>query len=496
MVKKLTCLLLVMTMALFVLALPVPDRAAGGGEQEETAAETPAGSGDEDADAVKSMPALTLKTDGFYDCRGRLVYFRGVNVAGNAKLPPFIPFEDPAWWDKLASWGFNMVRLTVIWEAIEPEPGVYDQAYLDEIERLVDEASKRELYILVDMHQDLYSRWLGGDGAPYWAFPPHVDPQHNNGFGGRFWGLAYFLSSDIRACFTYFWQSPELQEHYKNAWLEVVKRINDNPYVLGYDIMNEPSCGDLPNGSGEFENGYLKPFYEKIITAVREVHPGAPAFIAPNLADMYSSKLTPFSMDGLVYAPHLYNPISNLLRFNLFPDYLLFRLLVEPMKNKAKELGMPLFIGEFGAPWTMQPAYARDMSVNNSLMVFEQNFLSNAYWDYSVKDVAIWNEEDFSLIDAAGSPRGLGVNARPYVRLLKGSPVSQSFGRFSKVFKVSFTSEPGGPPTVIYIPETIQYPHGFQVGISDGRTEYRHKSGELLYWPDAGGIHQVTIRPG
>ncbi len=440
-------------------------------------------------------PRLFLKADGFHDSEGRLVYFRGVNAAGNAKLPPFIPFEDPKWWDLLRSWGFNMVRLTLIWEAIEPQPDVYDQDYLDKVKKLVDDASQRGIYVLLDMHQDLYSRWLKGDGAPYWAFPPQVDPFHNNGFGGRFWGLAYLFSSDTRTCFTYFFRSQELQDHYARAWLEVVRRVKDNPYVLGYDIMNEPSCGDIPNGKGEFENGYLKPFYEKVIRSIREVHSGAICFVEPQVMDMYSSKLTPFSIDGLVYAPHLYNPIANMLRLNLLPDYALLALLFNPLRDKARELGMPLFIGEFGAPWTMQPSYARDMSVNNALMIFEQNFVSNAYWDYSVQDVAVWNEEDFSLIDEEGNPRGLNVNVRPYVRRLNGSPGFQFFGRFTRVYAFSFSGEAGGPPTVVHIPEAIQYPRGFNICLSDGRSEYDPSSGELLYYPARNGAHHLILTP-
>ena len=34
----------------------------------------------------------------------------------------------------LASYGSNIVRLGVIWEAVEKAPGVYDMEYLDEVE--------------------------------------------------------------------------------------------------------------------------------------------------------------------------------------------------------------------------------------------------------------------------------------------------------------------------------------------------------------------------
>ncbi len=165
-------------------------------------------------------PKLFLESDGFHDSEGRLMGFRGVNIAGNAKLPSFIPFDDSRWLDLLSSWGFNMIRLTIFWEAIEPEPGLYDRLYLQKIEKMVDQASRRGIYVLLDMHQDLYSRFLHGDGAPRWAFPEGIDPNNNDSFGGQFWGLSYIFSSDVRACFANFFESNELKNITKKHGLK------------------------------------------------------------------------------------------------------------------------------------------------------------------------------------------------------------------------------------------------------------------------------------
>lgn len=138
--------------------------------------------------------------------------------------------------------------------------------------------------------------------------------------------------------------SKELREHYKYAWLEMAKKVKDNPYVLGYDIMNEPSNGDIGNLMdllGHFENDYLKPFYLEIISAIRVIHPNAIGFVEPNMYDSYFSSLTSFDTDLLVYAPHLYDPVSTSYRFNLhFEDFILSDLL-QKHKEKARELGMP-----------------------------------------------------------------------------------------------------------------------------------------------------------
>lgn len=439
-------------------------------------------------------PTLAWTSKGPVDKEGRMVCLRGVNVAGNAKLPPFIPFEDPSWFDRLSSWGFNMIRLTVFWEAIEPQKGVFDECYLDKVEFLVREAAKRGIYVLIDMHQDLYSRFLGGDGAPEWAFPPDVDPRNNNGFGGQFWGLAYFLSSDVKRCFTHFWQSGELQEHYIGALTRVAERVADVPFVLGYDIMNEPSAGDIPNGGGEFENGYLMPFYRRATEALRAVHPGATVFIEPHVADMYSSKLEDPGITGAVFAPHLYNPVSNMLLLYV-PDFALFWIFLELLKAKACDLGLPLFIGEFGAHWAIRPEGSRNRSVDNALRLFENNFLGCAYWDFSVKDVNAWNGEDFSLIDSGGRPRGLEVNVRPYASRLRGEPLSQGFDPATRVYRLAFLSDPGGPPTEVFVPLEVHYRGGIRVEVSDGRWRFDRRERKLRYFPSRKGEHVITIRP-
>lgn len=146
------------------------------------------------------------------------------------------------------------------------------------------------------------------------------------------------------------------------------------------------------------------------------------------------------------------------------------------------------------APWGMNPTGTHDRMLDDMYKVLESGFTSNALWDYSVRDVAGWNEEDYSLIDQNGQPRGLKEAVRPWVRRLAGSPVSQSFDKNTKVYSLEFTGDQGPQPTVVHVPETVQYPGGFQVSLSDGSWEYRTESNELLYLPGRAGAHRLTIR--
>jgi len=55
--------------------------------------------------------------------------------------------------------GFNVVRLPVSWSLLEPRPGAYDSAYLDRIAQVIGWSQQQGVYVLIDMHQDDYSRF-------------------------------------------------------------------------------------------------------------------------------------------------------------------------------------------------------------------------------------------------------------------------------------------------------------------------------------------------
>ena len=93
------------------------------------------------------------------DEQDRSILFHGVNVV--YKVDPFIPYngsfspdmslnsEDIA---NLKKWGMNFVRLGVMWSAVEKSEGVYDDEYLDMVDRLITRLGEAGIYTLVDAH--------------------------------------------------------------------------------------------------------------------------------------------------------------------------------------------------------------------------------------------------------------------------------------------------------------------------------------------------------
>src|SRR5206468_11355891 len=92
------------------------------------------------------------------DSTGRVFISHGVNLV--YKVPPYEPSvtgfgEDDAAF--LEREGFNSVRLGVIYKAIEPQPGVYDDVYLAKIAATASVLEKHGIAPLVDFHQDMYN---------------------------------------------------------------------------------------------------------------------------------------------------------------------------------------------------------------------------------------------------------------------------------------------------------------------------------------------------
>jgi hypothetical protein len=168
---------------------------------------------------------------------------------------------------RLQSWGLTFERLIVPWEAIEHAgPGVYDKAYLDYLHELVKRANSYGIRVIIDLHQDFYSRASGGDGAPYWTvtklglLPDRTNepgaPQKQPARTGYWPPTAARFSVDTME--TLFWAGDDfapglavdgtpvqewLQSHYVNAMRQVALRLGDLNNVAGYDTYNEPQSG-------------------------------------------------------------------------------------------------------------------------------------------------------------------------------------------------------------------------------------------------------------
>ena len=193
---------------------------------------------------------ITVKDGRFIDPEGREIILHGTNISDKSKQHDYLSWHGPEEFAKMQGWGFNCIRLSIFWDGVEPEPGRYDDEYLAGVDKRIQWAKENRMYVLLDMHQDLFSAAFGGggDGAPAWATLDDGKPHIR---GGSTWSIAYFTSPAVHTAFDNFWANkpvPDgigIQDHFARAWRHVAERYADEPAVVGFDLFNEPFTGSL-----------------------------------------------------------------------------------------------------------------------------------------------------------------------------------------------------------------------------------------------------------
>jgi endoglycosylceramidase len=389
---------------------------------------------------------LRLHCDGRWirDEHGRVRIFRGANVSGRSKLPPFLPFEDPAWFDQLAAWGWNVVRLLVMWEGIEPARGVYDDAYVAALKKLAIAAGERGLYVIIDFHQDLFSRALGGDGAPSWTVPPEQRSQP-----GRNWFFRYLTRPSVQRAFQRFWRDADgLRTSLLTCVRRVMRIMAEVPAVIGYDVFNEPMGSFAALLGGALEQRALPTYYDACIRARDELDPTRFVFVEPSPFAAFGApvRLPRMRADNLVFAPHLYDAAA-ILAGRYVPALSLFPSSLARLEHAARRLEMPLFIGEFGVlNGTRDGAHMMEDEGRQ----LDHAFTSWTVWHYNPTGLD-WNDEAASIVAPGGGDRPwTNALVRPYPRALAGEPLDWNSGR-DKPWRLVYRAL-GDAPTEIVIP--------------------------------------------
>lgn len=187
---------------------------------------------------------LSISNNKFIDENNRTIILNGINYVTKDPKQYFLNDNDEEIFRQFKEWGFNCIRFGMSWRGIEPEPGKLNEAYLKEIDKRVKLAEENGLWLILDMHQDLYGGKYG-NGAPDWATIDNDMPHET----GDVWSDAYLVSPAIHAVFDNFWNNTPasdgigIQDHYIFVWKTLAKRYANSPSVVGFDIMNEPFTG-------------------------------------------------------------------------------------------------------------------------------------------------------------------------------------------------------------------------------------------------------------
>ncbi len=436
-------------------------------------------------DAGSELPAWSVRGGFLRDRDGRAVVLRGANVSGKNKHAPWFDFQGPADFARMRdAWGMNAVRFLVLWAAVEPHEGQYDDAYLDAVAERIGWARQANLAVVLDMHQDVYGEGFasgGGDGAPLWS----CAASNYAGFTLTSpWALEN-LEPGVTACYDAFWRGADTQAHYAEAWRRVAHRLAGYDNVVGFDIFNEPYWGS--HSILRFEPDLLQPFYEKIVPVVRAEAPSWVAFLEPSASRNLggTTHLTTPSFANFAYAPHSYDTSAESGQ-GFDPSHRTALLAnVAALADEARSLGGALWIGEYGSPQDA-PGVVQYMTAQYDAAGAAA--ASSMYWDYT--------EGGYGMLAPDGSEAQPLVDTlvRPYPERVAGDPVAWSFDATTSTFRLSY--HPAGEvtaPTVLSVPARL-YPHGYRVDC--GGCQATTQGGSLtLATPPPADPAVVTIRP-
>ncbi|OBA18979.1 glycoside hydrolase [Metschnikowia bicuspidata var. bicuspidata NRRL YB-4993] len=269
--------------------------------------------------SILECQPLHIENGDIVDTQGRKRMLKGLNVDSSMKLPmePFMPsyegesseskniFFDgdnvsfvgrpfsletaESHLERIKSLGYNTIRYLISWEALEHEgPGIYDKDFIDytiKVLRIIYKVGG--LYVFLEPHQDVWSRYCGGSGAPMWTlYAAGLQPErfsaceaailHNSdkfeyctrndlqSYPKMLWTSNYKRLA-LLTMFTLFFSGatyfPHLKlngtniQHYlqyhhleslKHLWVAVVEQLPEmfeNGSILGFELLNEPNCG-------------------------------------------------------------------------------------------------------------------------------------------------------------------------------------------------------------------------------------------------------------
>jgi len=436
--------------------------------------------------AARAAPSLPLGHAGRWitDARGRVVIVHGINMV--YKLAPYYPAavgfgdDDAAF---LARIGFNAVRVGVIWKAVEPLPGVYDDAYLARIAGTVATLARHGIVSLLDFHQDMYNELFQGEGFPDWSIQDDgLPPQPQRGFNQN-----YFLMPALQHAYDHFWQNSPgpggvgLQDRFAAAWRHVALRFRGNRSVLGYELMNEPfpgttwpACAAL-SGCPAFD-AILTSFTKRAVAAIRTVDRRTLIWYEPNVAFDFGpdTNLGPIGDPRAGFSFHDYCFEAGASGSSSTCATLGDRVVSNAIKH-VEQTGDALMMTEWGDS---------DYSLMSAMVQRDdRNMVPWLEWAYCpCHDPTGAPTKNAVVEDPSKPPTGqnlnspaLGILVEPYPQLIAGTPQSWGFDQSSRTFTLKYsTARAGGrgrfgrgAVTVIATPALV-YRGRYAVRVSGG----------------------------
>jgi endoglycosylceramidase len=449
---------------------------------------------------------------------------------------PLIPTPPLCQDDVMAmpSLGFNLMRLPLSWSLLEPERGKLSQTYIERIAQVVDWARAAGLYVIIDMHQNAFSRYAGRPASPPLPGGKNPDLRYNtgapawatltDGFPSEVYAGQRELNPAVLEAESNFWYNRGgIQDEYITSIAALAMRFKNDSTVAGYSAFNEPLHGwNLPPG---FEDLLLFPFYRRVIDAVTGIQDGAPcwtgffmpAFCGYRDLGVRDRRHVFFMEAGLLrhvtdFPTHLGLPVSSypnlVLSFHAYTHvFSLDKLLkLDPngypwggydqtyalAQREAKALNAAPFVAEFGN------FHSDDQTILASqLLEQERHLVGSAFWSW--KENGDWGMYEAARGDVSPMPSSgcLRVSrerllARVYPRASSDPKLSYRYDPATGAFTLRAVGRRGDAPTVVSIPPEVRGAVAVS-GVDGSETQTSLDGSRLVTVAPSGGPFLITV---
>jgi endoglucanase len=314
----------------------------------------------------------------------------------------------------IQSLGLNLVRLPFNYRHFEDDmnPMIIHDGGLKHLDRVIKICADHEIYTILDLHAAA-------------------------GYQNQDW------HSDNPSQQALFWQHKHFQDRAVWLWEIIADRYKDNPWVAGYDPLNEPS-----DPSGEV----LDAFYRRVVAAIRKIDPNHIIFLEGNRYSQDFSVLGP-PLPNIVYTLHNYavpgfidgGEYPGFSRGEYFDKAVLHAKLMESCQYMI-ENKTPIWVGEFGPVYTGDPkkdgmryqiledqlSFYKDLGANWCLWTYKDlglhgvvGLLPDSKWVQKIQPVL--DKKTLLGVDSWG---GSDENVRHIME-----PIEQTFAEFFPDYK-------------------------------------------------------------
>ncbi|MDR3263182.1 MAG: glycoside hydrolase family 5 protein [Clostridiales bacterium] len=256
---------------------------------------------------------------------------------GEAGAAELLSVYRAAWWadedfDNVKALGFNVIRLPFGYFNITKPPYTdYDFSLID---AFIDGAAARGLYVILDLHGAFGSQ-NGKDHSG--------DTSQNNLFGNA-----------------------ENERLTIELWRKIAERYRDEPFVAGYDLLNEPEGTSGKTDETQWD------FYDRAIRAVRAADERHIIFVESVWEARGLPTPSKYGWQNVVYEYHNYQWV-NLNSFSSQKRFVISKVL----SYKGANFDVPIFIGEF-------TCFENLDSWRYTLNAYNKNRYSWTLWTYKV----------------------------------------------------------------------------------------------------------------